>query len=205
MNGRFFVCPYLLSDTTYLCPDKKINIMLDCLETSARIIAVFPVPAGHFTYAVPFNVAGQHTLAATSVSRLGTSFANVAELIAAVTSLRGFIVDGAAYNNTPANSITVEDGIAAKSTGRTAIGGHSFSTKVSLRTQEPNENLSPWMDSLADAPYFDLYLLDEDNTLFFVRGSRSATKIEYNQVLPHSTSTEIEVEIASVNGFQKIA
>lgn len=173
--------------------------MLSCLELIGEIVAIHPVPAGTFTFDVPFNVRQSQ---AGAVRRPDGTRITLAD----VHSLGGFAVDGYyIYNNArdgeSFGAVTIEPGAKLKESDKTSAAGLYYDTKVSATSDDDLSAIRSIANSLMVAEYFDCFVVDSLDNVFLIRGVEPATAISINASLPLSTRHSIEIEIVSVNGL----
>jgi len=176
---------------------------MDCLEILDSITEVYPIPIGTFSCSVPFNVRNVSQLNATSFSKGTTAMATVTDLIASVREHAGMLVEGVYGSSSPANSIEIQPDVSVKNSNKTDITGTNYTVKVTAKTLDRMECLNYFTNTIAQTD-FDMFIIDSEENLFLVRGAKHATELSVSASVPRSNGHEIEAEILSVNGIQKI-
>lgn len=176
---------------------------MDCLEILGSITEVYLVPIETISCNVPFNVRSKDILQATSFKVNETAMTDKSALIAEVRKLAGMLVEGVYDSNAHANSIEIQTDVSVKNSDKKDITGTNYTVKITAKTLEDVSHLSYFANTIANTE-FDVFIIDSDEDLFLVRGSRYATNLSVLAAVPRSNGHEIEAEVLSVNGIQKI-
>lgn len=178
--------------------------MNSCEEILQDVIYIIPIESGKLGCDIPFNVGSMPTLSVSSFSLVGSRYNSVSALVSQLKSRRCFLTEASVEGGTHARSVFIEEKPSIKATSKTGTMGRYFDTKVSAKSIDDVESVTDFVNEVAGWPWFDLFLIDSDDNLYFLRGQRSASNIELNQALPSANTHDIDLQIMSVNGVQKI-
>lgn len=178
--------------------------MNSCEEILQDIVCIVPIKSVIFGCSLPFNAGGKPTLSVNMLTIAGESYNSVSSLVVHLKARRCFLTEATVEGGTHANSVIIEEKPSIKATSKSGAMGRYFDTKVSAKSIDDVESVTDFVNEVAGWPWFDLFLIDSDDNLYLLRGQRSASNIELNQALPSANTHDIDLQIMSVNGIQKI-
>ena len=178
---------------------------MNCEEILSSITEVYPVPINtHLLCDIPFNVV-RDTLPASSFRFMTYRFEHmetVAQMLSCVRTLPGMLVEGAYNADAHASSIEILPDVSVKNSQKMGNTGAIFTVKLTAKTYADITSLSYFSNLRYTS--VDLLIVDSADNLYLVRGSLHSSSVSVTPSVPDSSGHEIEAEVLSVNGIQKI-
>lgn len=172
--------------------------MRDCLELIGNIVAIHLLPLGTATFPMPFNVQ------APSVQASAITIGGLAMTLDNLKKTRCLALEDYLIYNSPKDSVEVETGISVKETSKLVAAGTYYTTKISCRSYDAVESIRQLVYDMTAVEAFDAFVVDSEDRVFLLRGVEPATSIDMQASLPVSTTSSIELQVASVNGLQRV-